>query len=113
VGYLRSRESISLGAFSEGKLAGLPIAFTSIDGLANIDWLVVDRNFRKIGTAQRMVGLSEDMAKRKSMLRVWCDTSMRNEKSMSLFRKMHYDKAATLKDWGYHWDCYFRARKLQ
>ncbi len=114
VRYIKKKGGVLLGAF-EGKTAvGLLLAFSEYGGLINIDWLMVDSNYRRMGIGERLLKRFEmNSRKRKALHRIYTDSEMSNKTAFSFYRKMGYENVATLKDWCFHENRYVWVKKLR
>lgn len=65
-----------------------------------IDWFGVDEEFRRRGYAKTLLLELEEVARKQSCHKIWCDSRSSNIQSISLFRSLGYEMIANIKN---HW----------
>lgn len=102
---LLGRKYLHLCAKLGGKMVGFLDGYFDL-GVFWVDWIGVERGFRRKGIATEMLKFLEKKLKRGKAHKVWFDSRTNNRESIGLFRKMGYKKIAFLKNHWYGQDFY-------
>ena len=102
---LLGRKYLHLCAKLEGKMVGFCDGYFDL-GIFWVDWIGVEKGFRRKGIATRMLKFLEKKLKRGKAHKIWFDSRISNRESIGLFKKLGYRKIAFLRNHWYGQDFY-------
>lgn len=102
---LNDKNCLYLVAKDGNKIVGFDHGYHD-SGTFYAEWLGVEENSRRKGIAKKLIAVRERLLKNSGVHKIWADTRTNNREAIALYRKLGYQKTATLKKHWYEQDFY-------
>ncbi len=95
---IRNNDNNGFVAIDDNKIIGF-IGFSKgyFNGADYLDWVFVDKKYRKIGIAEKLIKEFEKDAKKRKVRRIFSTTIRKNKSAINMHKKLGYKKV------GYVW----------
>ena len=100
--YYNSRTVIALA--KDGNIVGLCMHYPGHGHVDWLDWLLVDKRFRKMGLGKALIDYAIKDAKKQGCHKMWCDSNPGNKPMLKFMPKIGFRKVGTLKKHAYRED---------
>ncbi len=93
----KSKDSLIVAESRDGKIVGMVAHYPGHGHVDWLDWIIIDKNYRKKGLGKAMINFTIKEAKRRGCHKIWCDTHPKNTTVNRFLKKFGFRKVGILK----------------